>query len=204
MAVHFFLNGLLLGFAIAAPVGPIGVLCIRRSLTDGQRAGFATGMGAATADAIYGCAAAFGLTMVSDFIVRQRFWLGLIGGISLCFLGFKTLRTRPAPEPAAASRRGLAGAYFATFALTITNPMTILSFVAVFAGLGLASSSDYAAAASLVLGVFLGSAIWWLLLSSGSALLRRRLQATALLWLNRASGLIILVLGLYALITAMR
>jgi threonine/homoserine/homoserine lactone efflux protein len=204
MAVHFFLNGLLLGFAIAAPVGPIGVLCIRRSLTDGQRAGFATGMGAATADAIYGCAAAFGLTMVSDFIVRQRFWLGLIGGISLCFLGFKTLRTRPAPEPAAASRRGLAGAYFATFALTITNPMTILSFVAVFAGLGLASSSDYAAAASLVLGVFLGSAIWWLLLSSGSALLRRRLQATALLWVNRASGLIILVLGLYALITAMR
>ena len=204
MAVHFFLNGLLLGFAIAAPVGPIGVLCIRRSLTDGQRAGFATGMGAATADAIYGCAAAFGLTMVSDFIVRQRFWLELIGGIFLCFLGFKTLRTRPAPEPAAASRRGLAGAYFATFALTITNPMTILSFVAVFAGLGLASSSDYAAAASLVLGVFLGSAIWWLLLSSGSALLRRRLQATALLWLNRASGLIILVLGLYALITAMR
>ena len=204
MAVHFFLNGLLLGFAIAAPVGPIGVLCIRRSLTDGQRAGFATGMGAATADAIYGCAAAFGLTMVSDFIVRQRFWLELIGGIFLCFLGFKTLRTRPAPEPAAASRRGLAGAYFATFALTITNPMTILSFVAVFAGLGLASSSDYAAAASLVLGVSLGSAIWWLLLSSGSALLRRRLQATALLWVNRASGLIILVLGLYALITAMR
>jgi threonine/homoserine/homoserine lactone efflux protein len=204
MAMHFFLNGLLLGFAIAAPVGPIGVLCIRRSLTDGQRAGFATGMGAATADAVYGCAAAFGLTMVSDFLVRQRFWLGLIGGIFLCFLGFKTLRTRPAAEPAAANRRGLAGAYFATFALTITNPMTILSFVAVFAGLGLASSSDYAAAASLVLGVSLGSAIWWLLLSSGSALLRRRLQATALLWLNRASGLIILVLGLYALITAMR
>jgi threonine/homoserine/homoserine lactone efflux protein len=201
MTSQFFFKGLILGFAIAAPVGPIGVLCIRRSLADGERAGFATGLGAATADALYGCVAAFGLTAVSDYLLKQKFWLGLFGGLFLCYLGGRTFLTKASDRPAVASGKGLAGAYLSTFLLTVTNPMTILSFVAVFAGLGLATSSNYVTAASLVAGVFIGSALWWLLLSGGSALFRARVGPSLMTWVNRASGVIIFVLGLYALST---
>src|SRR5438477_9482083 len=175
MTSQFFFKGLVLGFAIAAPVGPIGVLCIRRSLADGQAAGLATGLGAATADTLYGCVAAFGLTAVSDYLLKQRLWLGLIGGLFLCYLGVRTFLTKTSESPAVANRSGLAGAYFSTFLLTVTNPMTILSFVAVFAGLGLATSSNYLSAALLVAGVFVGSGLWWLLLSGGAALFRSRI-----------------------------
>src|SRR5438128_451791 len=105
MAMHFFVKGLILGFAIAAPVGPIGVLCIRRSLADGARAGLASGLGAATADALYGCIAGFGLAAVSTFLVQQRFWLGLLGGLFLCFLGLKTFFSKPAENAAAGGER---------------------------------------------------------------------------------------------------
>ena len=199
MAFHFFIKGLILGFAIAAPVGPIGVLCIRRSLADGQPAGLATGLGAATADAVYGCIAAFGLAAVSTFLVNQRFWLGLIGGAFLCYLGTRTFLARPADSPTTTGRKGLIGAYLSTFFLTITNPMTILSFVAVFAGLGLATSSDYRLATSLVGGVFIGSAMWWLLLSSGAAFFRKRVGPNLMVMVNRASGVLIFALGLYSL-----
>jgi threonine/homoserine/homoserine lactone efflux protein len=126
MTSQLFLKGVLLGFAIAAPVGPIGVLCIRRSLADGQRAGLATGLGAATADALYGCVAAFGLTAISEFLVKQRFWLGLIGGLFLCYLGLRTFFTKTADKAPSVKSTGLASAYLSTFFLTITNPMTIL------------------------------------------------------------------------------
>ena len=201
---QFFFKGLILGFAIAAPVGPIGVLCIRRSLADGQAAGLATGLGAATADALYGCIAAFGLTAVSDYLVKQRFWLGLIGGLFLCYLGVRTFFTKASDKPAAAKKSGLAGAYLSTFLLTVTNPMTILSFVAVFAGLGLATSSNYVTAASLVAGVFIGSGLWWLLLSGGTALFRSRIGPSLMTWVNRASGVIIVALGAYALVSVLR
>jgi threonine/homoserine/homoserine lactone efflux protein len=204
MTSQLLLKGMIFGFAIAAPVGPIGVLCIRRSLADGQSAGLATGLGAATADALYGCVAAFGLTAVSEFLVKQRFWLGLIGGLFLCYLGLRTLFTRSADKPTAQLRTGLAGAYLSTFALTITNPMTILSFVAVFASLGLVGSSNYFAATALVVGVFVGSALWWLLLSAGSALLRNRIGPSVMLVVNRGSGVLIFALGLYALASVLR
>ena len=103
MTSQFFCKGLILGFAIAAPVGPIGILCIRRSLADGQLAGLATGLGAATADGLYGCVAAFGLTAVSDYLVKQRFWLGLVGGLFLCYLGVRTFVTKASDTPAAES-----------------------------------------------------------------------------------------------------
>src|ERR1700737_1524899 len=131
MVIQFFIKGLILGFAIAAPVGPIGVLCIRRSLADGQRAGLATGLGAATADALYGCIAAFGLTAVSGFLIKQQFWLGLFGGLFLCYLGLRTFLTKTAETPGRAKGGTVGAAYFSTFFLTVTNPMTILSFVAV-------------------------------------------------------------------------
>lgn len=199
MALSFFLKGMAIGFSIAAPVGPIGVLCIRRSLTDGRWAGLATGLGAATADAAYGCVAGFGLTAVSSFLVNHRFWLGLVGGVFLCYLGVRTFRSRPAEQAADMRHGGWLSAYFSTLFLTLTNPMTILSFVAVFAGFGLGTSADYLAASSLVLGVLAGSALWWLILSSGAALLQSRVTSAWMQVVNRLSGAVIFTFGLYAL-----
>lgn len=199
MSLPILLKGLILGFSIAAPVGPIGVLCIRRTLTDGRATGLVSGLGAASADALYGCIAGFGLTLLSDFLVSQQFWLRLVGGLFLFYLGIKTLLARPAQESASAQGTGLLGAYTSTLFLTLTNPMTILSFAAIFAGLGVASTDgDYASAALLVLGVFLGSALWWLLLSGGVSLFRARFNLSALTWVNRLSGAIILAFGVAA------
>jgi threonine/homoserine/homoserine lactone efflux protein len=199
----FFLRGVAIGFSIAAPVGPIGVLCIRRTLAEGLRCGFASGLGAATADAVYGCVAGFGLTAVSNLLVSQQTWLRLIGGLFLCYLGVTSFFTRPAQSAAASKGGVLTGAYASTFLLTLTNPMTILSFVAVFAGLGLGGgATDYAGAARLVLGVFLGSALWWLFLSGGVGLFREKLNTDHLRWVNRISGTIIAGFGLLALFSS--
>ncbi|HJZ46773.1 MAG TPA: LysE family transporter [Roseiflexaceae bacterium] len=200
MDASLLLRGLLIGFSIAAPVGPIGVLCIRRTLAQGRTAGLVSGLGAASADAIYGCIAGFGLTFISGLLISQQGWLRLVGGAFLCYLGVRTLLSQPAERAAAASGMGLAGAYASTFLLTLTNPTTILSFVAVFAGMGLASmGGDYAAAAVLVLGVFCGSALWWLLLSGGVGLFRARFDVRAMQWVNRISGAVITSFGLLAL-----
>lgn len=202
MIISFFLQGLIIGFSIAAPVGPIGVLCIRRTLTQGRMAGLLSGLGAATADAMYGSIAGFGLTVISGVLVDHAFWLQIVGGIFLCYLGIQTLLTKPA-ETAAVTKgkgKGLLAAYLSTVFLTLTNPATILSFVAVFAGLGLATTGgNFGAALILVLGVFSGSALWWLLLSSGVSLLRSRFNPHKLCWLNRISGSILLVFGIIAL-----
>ncbi len=200
MDVSFLVRGGIIGFSIAAPVGPIGVLCIRRTLAEGRATGFVSGLGAATADAIYGSIAAFGLTAISGALIGQQVWLRLIGGAFLCYLGIKTVAARPAAQSAAATGSGLPGAYASTFFLTLTNPMTILSFAAVFAGLGLASTSaSFTSAAVLVAGVFLGSAVWWLVLSTSAGALRTKLAPARLRWVNRISGGIILLFGLAAL-----
>ncbi|MBA3533474.1 MAG: LysE family transporter [Ardenticatenales bacterium] len=200
--LSLLLQGLLLGFSIAAPVGPIGVLCIRRTLAGGRLMGLLSGLGAATADALYGCIAAFGLTFIFDFLAQYQSGLRLVGGLFLCYLGITTFRSRPAEVAAAARSEGFVGVYLSTLFLTLTNPLTILSFVGLFAGLGLAETvGDYGAAALLVLGVFLGSALWWLLLSSGVSLLRPRVTPESLRWVNRGSGLVILGFGVLALAT---
>jgi len=200
MDSSFFWRGLIIGFSIAAPVGPIGVLCIRRTLTEGRIAGLLSGLGAATADAVYGCIAGFGLTFITGLLTSQTTWVRLIGGIFLCYLGIKTLLTLPAEQPTTADNKGLIGNYLSTVFLTLTNPATILSFAAVFAGLGLATTSgNYLTATTLVAGVFLGSALWWLLLCSGVSLFRSRFNPRRLKWLNRISGLILLGFGIIAL-----
>jgi threonine/homoserine/homoserine lactone efflux protein len=201
MTLNFMFKGLAIGFSIAAPVGPIGVLCIRRSLAEGRQIGLATGLGAATADAAYGAVAGFGLTAVSSFLVGHKWWLGLLGGLFLCFLGVRTFISQPATRAAEVRGQGWLSAYLSTLFLTLTNPMTILSFVAVFAGFGLGASPDYSAAALLVVGVFVGSAFWWLLLSSGVALLQSRVNAGWMQAVNRISGVVIFAFGLYALST---
>jgi threonine/homoserine/homoserine lactone efflux protein len=196
-----FVKGAGIGLAIAAPVGPIGVLCIRRSLADGRAIGLATGLGAATADAAYGSVAAFGLTAISNALVNSRFWLALIGGIFLCYLGIRTWLSKPADNKETSSNvGGWWSAYASTLLLTLTNPMTILSFLAIFAGLG-AGSSYTRSALSLVIGVFVGSAVWWLVLSNGVAFFRRCFSSGWMQVVNRLSGALILGFGVYSLCT---
>ena len=200
MDVSLIFRGFILGFAIAAPVGPIGLLCIQRTLSQGQLVGLASGLGAATADAFYGAVAAFGLTLVSAFLIEQQFWLALVGGLFLCYLGVRTFLSSPAERAASSEAKGIGGAYVSTFLLTITNPMTILAFVAIFAGAGLATvGGDALAAVWMVAGVFLGSATWWFLLSGGVGLLRSHISANVLLWVNRAAGAILVIFGVLAI-----
>jgi threonine/homoserine/homoserine lactone efflux protein len=204
MDANFLFRGLVIGFSIAAPVGPIGVLCIRRTLAEGRSAGLVSGLGAATADAMYGSIAGFGLTFISSLLIGQQAWLRLIGGVFLCYLGLRTFLAAPAPlaKTASVNGNGLLSAYASTFFLTLTNPLTILSFAAVFAGLGLADAGrSYFSAGILVLGVFIGSALWWLLLSGGVGLIRSRFNAPALRWVNRISGAMIIAFGLLALLS---
>ncbi len=195
-------RGLIIGFSIAAPVGPIGVLCIRRSLSEGFLSGLFSGLGAASADAVYGCIAAFGLTAVSDLLVSQQVLLRGVGGLFLCYLGVRTFLSSPVETCDSPDRRQPAAAYASTFVLTLTNPMTILAFVAIFAGLGLGGQSQsYLDAGTLVMGVFAGSALWWLALSAGTSLLRRAVGPALLRWVNYLSGTIIFVFGVLAILS---
>lgn len=202
MELHFWLRGFVLGFSIAAPVGPIGLLCIRRTLGGGFWEGFLTGLGAATADAFYGSIAGFSLAFLSSFLLSISPWLRILGGAFLCYLGIRyiitttrvTQREKPAPA------RGLAGAYGSALFLTLTNPVTILAFTAMFAGLGLPQAgTSYRAAGFLVAGVFCGSASWWLILASLVSRLRLRMTPLLMAWVNRLSGLVLLGFGIWAL-----
>jgi len=212
MDAEFFAKGLAIGFSIAAPVGPIGVLCIRRTLADGMRTGLAAGLGAATADAAYGAVAGFGLSSLSSFLVRQQAWLAFFGGGFLCYLGARTFFALPAGADwkalATAPRSllrasGPADAYVSTLILTLSNPATILSFVAVFGSLGLGAAIDAFAATTLVAGVFLGSALWWLILSAGIGLMRSRIVGARMRIINRVAGAVLFAFGLYALAHAL-
>ena len=187
-----FLKGLAFGFLLAAAVGPMWVLCFRRTLASGTLAGIASGMGIAVADGFYGAVAAFGLTAISGLLLGYRFWLGLAGAAFLLYLGIRTLAARPVQEKAEAAPQSLGAAFLSTLGLTLTNPPTILAFAAIFAGLGLASSADYGAAALVVTGVFLGSAAWWLILAGAAARLRSRMGPRLARGINVASGLSIL------------
>lgn len=215
MDIRILLQGVLLGFSIAAPVGPIGILCIRRTLVSGHWIGLLTGLGAATADAIYGGIAGLGLTLITSLLVDQQLWVRGLGGGFLCWLGIRMLLSlrqstavdHPADSPEESLRpsrwghpwsRGLS-AYGSALFLTLTNPATILSFVAILAGLGLGTESG--SALLLVCGVFLGSSLWWLLLSGGISLFRARFTPHRLQWVSGISGLVITGFGLVALIS---
>ncbi len=193
-------KGISIGFAIAAPVGPIGVLCIRRTIAQGRKIGLVSGLGAASADLIYGCIAGFGLTFISQFLVEQQNILGLVGGIFLLYLGIKTFFTKASQEPIENTEKGLFSAYLSTFFLTLTNPLTILSFVAIFAGMGIVNADgDYLSALLLVSGVFVGSMLWWMLLSGGASFFQKKMNEKGLSWLNKISGVIIASFGVVAL-----
>ena len=195
----FLLKGLGIGLALAAPVGPMSILCIRRTLRDGPLVGVVSGLGIATADAVYGAIAAFGISAIAAVLLDLETALRLIGGAFLLALGIRILFKDPAPsvDSAGKTRSYFAGAFISCFFLTMTNPTTILTFIAIFAGLGLVGSAgDYTAATSLVVGVFAGSTLWWLVLCGSVSLLRRRMGPTTMTWINRASGLVIGTFGI--------
>ena len=198
-----FLKGLAFGFLLAATVGPMWVLCFRRTLAQGKLAGFVSGMGIAVADGLYGAVAAFGLTAVSGFLLQRQFWIGLAGGIFLLYLGIKTLLARPDPREADANPAGLLTGFLSTLGLTLANPPTILAFAAIFAGLGLVSN-DYSAASLVVLGVFLGSASWWVVLAAGAGRLRERIGPNLFRIVNVVSGITILGFAVWQLARVLR
>ena len=201
MNVSFFLRGWLIDLSIAATVGPMFMLCVQRTLRKGYRYGLLSGFGIATADGIYGSIAGFGLTTITTFLVRQQTWIRLIGGGFLLYLGIRTLLTKPVERAASAREGSLLRAYLSTLALTLTNPVTILSFAAIFMGIGVGNTGgNYVTAMLVVLGVFLGSGCWWLILTSSLGLLRRNFSQSWLYWLNRCSGAIIAIFGLVALV----
>jgi threonine/homoserine/homoserine lactone efflux protein len=207
MDVPLAVRGFLLGLSIAAVLGPIGLLCVRRTLVSGFAVGFASGLGAATADAGYAAVAGFGVSAVATVLVDHRVWLRVVGGAFLVYLGARTMRAMPAQQVvrAEAGATRLVGAYTSTLALTLSNPMTIFSFAGVFAGIGLGSVNAASAdtALALVLGVFAGSATWWLVLASVTTRWRSRFTTRRLRAVNLASGLLILVFGVQALASAL-
>jgi len=197
MLLIFLLKGVLVGIIIAVPTGPVGVLCIRRTILHGRLAGFVSGLGAASADAVFGIIAGFGLTFISDLLLDFQDWLRLIGAAFLLYVGISALRA----DPLAGSRQQrdpetLLADYASTFALTITNPITILAFLAIFAGIGFSGAdATLAGAASLVLGVWLGSLLWWAGLAFGTGLLRMSFARHHLVWISRGSGGILVLSG---------
>jgi threonine/homoserine/homoserine lactone efflux protein len=197
----FFLKGLIIGFAMAVPIGPIGIMCIRKTLAEGHSRGLIIGFGAATADSLYGGLAAFGLTFVSDVIAGQHFWLSLAGGGLLVFLGIRTFRARRKDSIVPFDKKGLLGSYISAFFLALTNPLTIFAFVAVFAAFGLGHELFFISACILVIGVFTGSALWFLTLGWVVTLFRKKLDAGGLRWVNRISGALIVLSGLAAFVS---
>jgi threonine/homoserine/homoserine lactone efflux protein len=203
MDMSFLVRGFLIGLSVAAVVGPMSILCIQRTMQRGFRYGLISGFGVASADAIYGSIAGFGLTIIAAFLVHQQEWIRLIGGLFLIYLGGKTLFTKPADRAATiATTTSYLTAYLSTLLLTLTNPLTILSFAAIFAGLGVGGGrNDTGTALFVVCGVFLGSMLWWCLLTGGVSLFRVKFTSTWLLWINRISGLLIVLFGTLALLT---
>jgi threonine/homoserine/homoserine lactone efflux protein len=200
--MEYLVKGILIGLSVAIPVGPIGVLTIKRSLTDGRAAGLATGMGAAAADALYGSIAAFGMTAVSEFLISHEIILKSIGGLFLLYLGIKFFTSKP-PADNTAESNGVLYNFASTFLLTVLSPATIFAFLAVFAAAGLASEgADFTSASLMVLGVFAGSACWWLFLSWFVSRFRSAIGPVGLMWVNRVSGIITGGFGLYTIVQA--
>jgi threonine/homoserine/homoserine lactone efflux protein len=202
MLMITFLKGIALGIVIALPVGPVGVLCVRRTLFEGLTIGLASGLGAAVADTIFGIIAGFGLTVLRDWMLAYQDWFGAGGGAFLLFLGARALTAdKGEPEPLADEARF--GAFASAFALTITNPITILAFAACFAFAGVTAGAPNLSIVLLVSGVFVGSALWWLGLGLGVTGLKRRTGHVGLGWLNLTSGAILSLSGVGLLATSL-
>ncbi len=202
MYSSIFLKGLGIGFGIAAAVGPISLLCIRSTLTHGQIAGLAIGLGAAMADAVYGFIAAFGLTFVSDFLLAHQNALRLFGGLFLIYLGMKAFFAKTDLQEATLKRSGLLNTIVGTFFLTIANPLTIIMFLALFTSIGFDhEATNYIAPSLLVLGVFIGALIWWIVLTSFLKLFHAHMNQRVLNIINICSGILITIFGVLSILS---
>jgi threonine/homoserine/homoserine lactone efflux protein len=189
------LRGLAAGLIIAAPVGPVNVLCIRRTLEKGWKSGIVSGLGAALADTLYGAVAGFSISLVIQFVVREEFWIRLIGGILL--MGIGAAYYCKAPVSLEEGKDGSANSdLVSALLLTVTNPTTVLSFLAVLATLGLGRHRPLWQTSFLVAGIFCGSMAWWTILASGVNLLRGKVTDSGMRWMNRVAGIAIGAFGL--------
>ncbi|ODG90565.1 MULTISPECIES: LysE family transporter [Bacillaceae] len=194
------IKSFILGLSVSAPIGPVGLLCIQRILSKGKTAGFMTGLGASSANLFYASIAAFGFSIVSSFLIEQEFVLRIVGAIFLLYLGIKTFLKRPAKTASNLKGESMVSMFISTFLLMITNPVTILNFVAMFAGVGFdQSSTSIESTVSLIIGVFLGAVSWWFILSSVVSLFRNKI-ITHLGLVNKMAGLMIVVLGIISFI----
>jgi len=192
-----FFGGVIIGFLAAAPIGPVNVLCIQRTLNQGRAIGIISGLGAATADAVYGGIAGMGLTLISNILLKNQTWLRFVGGVFLCYLGVRIILAKQGDHAISNHVKGFMGAYTSTLFLTLANPTTIFSYGILFAGFGIISPHHgLGAAFFLVPGVFIGSAMWWVILSGGAGMLRSRLNKSGSAWVNRISGAIVAGSGL--------
>jgi threonine/homoserine/homoserine lactone efflux protein len=195
------LKGLVIGFALAVPIGPVGILCVRKSLAEGHSRGLVIGLGSATADAIFAGIAAFGITFITGLVDSQRLWVHLAGGVLLIWLGVRTYRVKRKGPILPFESFGAVGSYVSAFMLALTNPVTIIAFMVVFTAFGLSRTLTVVAASSLVLGVFAGSFLWFLTLNFVATSFRRRLDSGGLAWVNRIAGGLIIVSGVAAFVT---
>lgn len=196
------ITGFAIGFSIAAPIGPIGTLCIQRSLHNGFIVGLMCGLGAAVADALYASVAGFGLTVVKDFLLQQNLILGCIGGLFLCYLGWAIYKSRVVTLGHAQEKSNVWYAFFSTCVLTLMSPSTILPFAAVLTNFNSAINTQ-AESFSFVGGVFCGAALWFLLLSAAVSVFRTHITPALLSIVNKISGVAIIVFGIYSIILAL-
>jgi len=191
-SVALFIRGIIIGFSAAAPVGPIGILCIQRTLSHGKSMGLATGMGAAAADLVYGLLAGFGITIVTNFILEQAFYLNLFGSAFLFYLAWQIVHKK---EDSIALRKNVAsypGAFASTFFLMISNPIAVLFFFGIFAAIGPKGGNvSIAAVFIFAAGVTIGSGLWWVILSGAVSSLRNRFKSEWLKYINLSAGIMI-------------
>jgi len=200
MGLIYILKGIVIGFALAAPVGPLGVLCIRRTLAHGSKRGLLVGISAAVADILYGIVAAFGVTLISDFIFNQQQWIRLIGGFVLILVGYHTFRSHPSTDTKTNGTNGHIRAFFSTFMLALTNPMTVFTFAGVFASVGLEEiKGNYIFVVFLVAGIFLGTMSWFTLLTTLVHFFREKINTDGICLVNKIAGTILILFGIVAL-----
>ena len=196
----YFVKGVVAGFIIAMPVGPVAIMCVHRTLIQGALYGYISGIGAAAGDTVFGAIAAFGLGFLADDLMAHNEIFRLVGGAILCLLGVRGMFSRRLPDPAADDRRSYFGDGASAFFVTLTNPITLVSFAAVLAALNIHGVTDHVRwSISLTSGVFTGAVAWWILLTTVTRGLRSRMTDKRLLWVTRATGALIILFGVLLL-----
>lgn len=202
MDLSLLVKGAIIGFVVAAPAGPIAVLCLHRTLDEGRLSGFATGLGAALADTVYGAIAAFGVGAIGSLLLADLVYFRIGGGAVVIALGIVTFFRKPRLGAVRDDHLSLLGSFASAFALTLANPITILAFLAIFAGLGMERATGSGLdGLTLIASVFAGAAAWWMLLTAGAALFRHRFTEKGLSWVTRTSGIAIAGFGVLGVLT---